>query len=73
MNPRLCAFIHTYDAFGNRLTKTDPAGTVVYSYDDNDRLTVEAGPGYTHTYSYDDNGNNVSKSDGAVSTCLYHA
>ena len=34
---------YTYDAFGNRLTKTDPSGIVAYTYDDNDRLITEAG------------------------------
>ncbi len=62
---------YTYDSFGNRLTKTDSNGTVIYTYDDNDRLVSESGPGYIYDYSYDDNGNIISKSDG-ISTILYN-
>ena len=61
---------YTYDAFGNRLTKTDPSGTVTYTYDNNDRLITEAGPDGTQTYAYDDNGNTISKTD-ATETTLY--
>jgi YD repeat-containing protein len=59
---------YTYDAFGNRLTKTNSAGTVVYTYDDNDRLILEDGPGYTYDYTYDNNGNTIDKSDGTNTT-----
>jgi RHS repeat-associated protein len=59
---------YTYDAFGNRLTKTNSAGTTVYTYDDNDRLILEDGPGYTNDYTYDNNGNTIDKSDGTVTT-----
>ena len=59
---------YTYDAFGNRLTKTDASGTITCTYDDNDRLITEAGPGFTHTYAYDANGNTITKSDGTQTT-----
>ncbi len=59
---------YTYDAFGNRLTKTDSSGTDIYAYDDNDRLVTESGPGYVYDFTYDDNGNTLSKSDGSAST-----
>ena len=32
---------YTYDAVGNRLTKTDSRGTTTYTYDANDRLVTE--------------------------------
>ena len=49
---------YTYDAVGNRLTKTDctdalPCVSTTYQYDDNNRLIQED----DITYSYDDNGN----------------
>jgi RHS repeat-associated protein len=58
---------YTYDAFGNRLTKTDGSGTIVYAYDANDRLISETGPAGAYTYAYDANGNTLEKSDGADS------
>jgi len=51
---------YTYDAFGNRLTRTDGSGTIDYTYDANDRLT-SAG---TTVFSYDPNGNLVSRTTG---------
>ncbi|MFH2045808.1 MAG: RHS repeat-associated core domain-containing protein [Pseudomonadota bacterium] len=61
---------YTYDAFGNRLTKTDSDGTISYTYDANDRMLSEAGPTSIATYTYDDNGNTLSKTEG-VGTTLY--
>ncbi len=55
---------YTYDAKGNRLTKTDNNGTTSYTYDANDRLVSEAGPGYTRTYTYDANGNTITRTAG---------
>jgi RHS repeat-associated protein len=55
---------YTYDAVGNRLTKTDGSGVTAYTYDDNDRLLTEG----TTTYAYDDNGNTLSRQVGAVVT-----
>ncbi len=56
-----------YDAFGNRLTKTDSASVTTYSYDGNDRLLNESSPASSWTYSYDANGNTISKDDGTLS------
>ncbi len=55
---------YTYDAFGNRLTKSDSSGTVTYAYDANDRLLTEG----SNSYTYDNNGNTVSKTDGIDTT-----
>jgi RHS repeat-associated protein len=55
---------YTYDAFGNRLAKSDSTGTVNYTYGANDRLLSEIGAGLSHTYTYDNNGNTLTKSDG---------
>ena len=55
---------YTYDAFGNRLNKSDSSGVVAYAYDANDRLVTETGPGYAYAYTYDANGNTIEKDDG---------
>lgn len=47
---------YTYDAVGNRLTKTANAGLTTYLYDDNDRLVSEDGPDGLTTYAFDDAG-----------------
>jgi len=57
---------YSYDPMGNRLTKTDDTGTVVYTYDENDRLRREQGPGYDYDYTYDDNGNRTARDDGSA-------
>ncbi|MCA9405380.1 MAG: hypothetical protein KC684_02500 [Candidatus Omnitrophica bacterium] len=57
-------FQYTYDAVGNRLTKTDSVGTTNYTYDANDRLFTEG----SNIYTYDDNGNTLSRSDNGVVT-----
>lgn len=63
---------YTYDAFSNRLSKTDSTGTISYIYDANDRLISETGPLQTLTYTYDANGNTLTKSDGIdVTTYSY--
>lgn len=59
---------YTYDAFGNRLTKTEAAGTTTYSYDQNDRLLLETGPGKNIQYTYDLNGNLISKVENGLTT-----
>jgi RHS repeat-associated protein len=59
---------YTYDAFGNRLTKTDSSGITTYMYNANDQLITETGPGYSYTYTYDSNGNTTGKSDGTLVT-----
>ncbi len=50
---------YTYDAVGNRLTKSVDGVTNSYTYDANDRLLSEKGV----TYSYDANGNTITKSN----------
>jgi RHS repeat-associated protein len=44
---------YSYDAVGNRLSETTPAGTTNYVYDDANRLSSVGGV----SYSWDDNGN----------------
>jgi YD repeat-containing protein len=44
---------YSYDAVGNRLSETTPAGTTGYVYDDANRLTSVGGV----SYAWDDNGN----------------
>jgi RHS repeat-associated protein len=55
---------YTYDAVGNRLTKTDGHGTATSTYDANDRLVTVGGT----TYTYDANGNVVQQTTGGHST-----
>ncbi|MCP4138554.1 MAG: hypothetical protein GY754_46780, partial [bacterium] len=62
------AISYSYDAFGNRLSKTNLSGTTTYTYNDNDQLTAETGHDYTYNYSYDNNGNTTSKTDGSNTT-----
>jgi RHS repeat-associated protein len=59
---------YTYDAFGNRLTKTHSSGTTTYTYNANDQLIIETGTGYSYTYTYDNNGNTTNKTDGTLVT-----
>ncbi len=60
---------YTYDAAGNRLTKTDNGQTTVYTYDANDRL-LSAG---ATVFTYDANGNTLSQNDnGTVTTYSYN-
>jgi RHS repeat-associated protein len=46
----------TYDAVGNRLTETRPAGSTNYAYNAADELTAAG----STTYSYDQNGNQTA-------------
>ncbi len=57
---------YTYDANGNRITKTNPAGKLEYEYDAENRLVKIAGPNPVKI-SYDSNGNMVSKKTNLVS------
>jgi RHS repeat-associated protein len=50
----------TYDAAGNRLSETRPAGTSSYTYNSSDQLTQTSGPAGTSTYGYDRAGNQTS-------------
>ena len=55
---------YTYDAVGNRLTRTDSNGTLTYTYDANDRLIAAGGT----TFQYDANGNMIARQDGSTLT-----
>ncbi len=55
---------YTYDAVGNRLTRTAPNGTVNYTYDANDRLLTAGGTSFT----YDANGNTLTRDQAGVVT-----
>jgi len=57
---------YTYDAVGNRLTKTVQLATTNYTYDANNRLITRG----NHSYTYDNNGNTLSEYDG-VNTSTY--
>lgn len=48
---------YTYDSVGNRLTKLSDGQTIIYKYDENNRLELED----DIKYSYDNNGNLVKK------------
>ncbi|RLA59831.1 MAG: hypothetical protein DRQ89_13575, partial [Epsilonproteobacteria bacterium] len=52
---------YSYDAVGNRLSKSDNSGTTLYTYDNNNQL-LSAG---SMTYSYDANGNRIGMSGGS--------
>ena len=58
----------SYDAFGNRMSKQTGEGTVLYQYDDNNRL-IQAGD---VKFEYDENGNLIKKiSSGKTSIYIY--
>jgi RHS repeat-associated protein len=51
---------YIYDSVGNRISRNDSvSGSLVYSYDNNDRLTTESSQGTNTIYTYDNNGNNI--------------
>ena len=54
--------MYTYDANGNRATKTTAYGTITYSYDAENRLVKTCGnTGVGVEYAYDNNGNLLSQ------------
>ena len=54
--------MYTYDANGNRATKTTAYGTITYSYDEENRLLKTCGvSGDGVEYRYDSNGNLLSQ------------
>ena len=54
--------MYTYDANGNRATKTTAYGTITYSYDAENRLVKTCGSGGIGVeYAYDSNGNLLSQ------------
>ncbi|MBI4584689.1 MAG: PKD domain-containing protein [Planctomycetes bacterium] len=55
---------YAYDANGNRLSRTDPSGTISVTYDDQDRLIQYGAATYDHT----PNGERESKSAGNLTT-----
>jgi RHS repeat-associated protein len=57
---------YTYDAMGNRLTKTSDGAVTGYTYNSLNQLTGETGI----TYTYDANGSQTSQ-DGASKTAAY--
>ena len=53
---------YTYDANGNRATKTTAYGTITYTYDAENRLVKTCGSGGVGVeYAYDNNGNLLSQ------------
>ncbi len=58
----------TYDAVGNRLTRTDTVGSTVYQYDVNDRLTRTTTGSTVTDFTYDDAGNQLHQQTGAEHT-----
>ena len=62
---------YTYDANGNRATKTTAYGTITYSYDAENRLVSSGANGRVAvTYRYDNNGNLLEEA-GAAKTASY--
>lgn len=59
---------------GNRLSKTDPAGAVSYSYDAADRLVSGAGtaPDADFYSTYDSNGNLVGRAEGGITRAFVY-
>jgi len=61
---------YSYDAVGNRLSKTDSGGTFISTYDDNDRILTSVDT----TYTYDDNGNTLTTDeDGFLTEYFYNS
>ena len=61
---------YTYDAVGNRLTRTDASGSTLYAYDANNRVLSSGQVNFT----YDANGNVLSKGAGPfVASYAYDA
>jgi YD repeat-containing protein len=52
--------VFTWFANGQRATMTDTTGTIMYTYDQRDRVLVKASPEGTLTYTYDAVGNRLS-------------
>jgi RHS repeat-associated protein len=61
-------FGYTYDANGNRIGTSAPAGSTTYTYDSENRLVGVSGPGIALQNVYDGLGNRIAKTDGATST-----
>ncbi len=52
---------YSYDSVGNRLARVDSSGSILYSYDANDRLISELAGANSTQYTYDNNGNTKSR------------
>jgi RHS repeat-associated protein len=61
-SPSRQAVRYAYDPVGNRLSMTEPTGTVNYAYDVADELLTAGGT----TFTYDGNGNQLTKTAAAV-------
>ena len=62
---------YTYDANGNRATKTTAYGTITYTYDAENRLLKTCGSGGVGVeYAYDNNGNLLSQT-GSLKHSIY--
>ena len=60
---------YTYDAAGNRITRSDSAvGITTSTYDVNDRLLSETINGLSTRYTYDASGNTLTRTTGADQT-----
>jgi YD repeat-containing protein len=58
----------TYDDNGNRLTQTDPSGTITYTWDARNRLTGLSGPSLSASFAYDGMGRRAQKTVNSVLT-----
>ncbi len=59
--PATPAVSYGYDAAGNRTSMTDGAGTLNYTYDNNNRLLAASRGSDTFSYAYDAAGNTTSR------------
>jgi RHS repeat-associated protein len=58
----------TFDDNGNRLTQTDPSGTITYTWDARNRLTAMTGPSVAASFAYDGLGRRAQKTVNSVLT-----
>ena len=58
----------TFDDAGNRLTQTDPSGTITSTWDARHRLTALTGPGLAASFAYDGLGRRAQKTVNGVPT-----
>ena len=56
--------VYTYDAVGNRLSRTDSGGSALYTYDLNDRLLGDG----ANSFAYDANGNTLTQTNALGTT-----
>ncbi len=70
-NPDNSTVAYTYDEQGNRLTKTDSAGTTNYQYSAANELQSTTLGTNTTNYTYDANGNTLTKTEPGNQTTAY--